>query len=94
MTDPLGTFTGYGSATMAALAYVKAMGVPVDEESFIRVARRRGPASPEVMAHGFIVSTDDDLHRLCEIDQIVVYQRAGTIYAAASEDYKLEVSGG
>lgn len=79
--------TGYRNAVNAALAWIKAAGVPVDEDTFAHMAELRGDCTEEALAEGFIVRGYAEVQRLCELANMVVLQHEGTIIAMTPEDF-------
>lgn len=81
--------TGYKNAALCALAYVKAIGLPVDETSFARVAGKIGDATDEQIAQGFIVTTYEDLERLCDIGGFLIASKDDLITAFMPEEWEV-----
>lgn len=81
--------TGFTNPVRAALAWLRVTGVPLDEAAFENLAERRGDASPEQIADRFIIRGYDDLQRLCEMADMVIFQRSsdGVVTAVAAEDW-------
>lgn len=73
-----GNFTGFINPAVAAKAFVKAMGVPMDETSFDRVAEQCGNSAPDELAKGFLINTYEDVQRLCDLGQFCIFTHAKT----------------
>lgn len=78
---------GYTNPVRAACYAIKSLGVPVDEASFDRLAARRGDASPEQIANGFLIRGCDDIQRLCDMADMVIVSADGIVTAFAAEDW-------
>lgn len=64
--------TGFLNPALCALAYMRAMNVPTNEESFYRIANVCGDADLDVTANGFLVQDMGDVQKLCEIGSFVI----------------------
>lgn len=78
---------GYKNPVLAALAYMKAIDMDVDEPSFIRVAAGVKEATAEQLANGFVVISYDDVQRLCEIGDFIICAVEGIIFAFTPQEW-------
>jgi hypothetical protein len=65
-------FTGFRNPIKALATGVKALGARIDEDSFDRLAEKRGDSRPEEIADGFLIRGIEDIQRLCELGNVII----------------------
>lgn len=81
-------YTGFANPVLVALAYLRSTGITINEASFDRLAKLRGDAPLGLLEDGFVVRNYDDLQRLCDIAEMVIFVHGGTVFAYSPEEWE------